>query len=244
MVMKKITHIEGLDAYEDHDLTQPQFNLDKVNVKFFLKSVEMPFLTEQAGRLITKNVVHINKNWELGKSEIERPVIDKVEFDEATQKWTIKKLAEDSDIRQYPEEWNAFYHGVHDNVIGTPLSILFKNDPARVAYFKSMHIESIESLARCSHNDGANLGLGGMDAIKQAKEYLARTEEFSKGIHVDSKLSEMEEANRALQAQIADLTSKLQSVLEQDLEERVARVATAKKPAAKKVAPKQEQVNG
>lgn len=221
--MKKITGIEGLDAYEDHDLT-PTVNLDKVNVKFVVEPVLQSFILETTGRKEYKNVVHVDAFWELGRSGFKVPIKDVVEFNKDTSKWVIKKLAEgrDSYIRLYPEEWNAFYHSTQgeDYIVGTPLDVIFKNDPAKVYSYRGMHVESVEALASLSSADISSLGLGGQEDVKKAKEYLERISETS-SIEYESRISEAEEKNLQLQEQIAELAARLEAVLTQDVESRL-----------------------
>lgn len=229
MALQKMTHIEGLEAFEDVQLlndTDPGAN----QAEFYLRGEEMPFLTAHpelipaeeghiAGNVYRKNFVCIKKTCNLGNSVVDRRIRDKVAFDKVSGKWRVLELNKSqSDIKRYSAEWNAFATNATEDSIGTPLSLLFKNDPARVLYYKSKFIHYIEQLSRCGESEIQQLGMGGREDVEKAKRFIARAEEAAPGLALASIVDAKDKEIAALQARMADLSDKLSQVLTQQIE--------------------------
>jgi len=211
MTLQRVTHIEGLDAhYEDKELlddTPPQ----GVICKFEVRSEEIP--AESTDSIVRKNFVYVTRTWEVGHSSYSRRIRDKVTFDTASGKWKILKLAEgnQSDIKRNTEEWNAFVRGATEDDLGTPIAMLFKNDPSRALFYKDKYIKTIERLAGVNHTDAGLLGFGVTDDVKKAQTYLARMSANVGAASTVSRLDDMQQENAVLRAQLEDLKSKLTS---------------------------------
>lgn len=219
-MLERVTHIEGLDVHEDHELfddTPP----GAVQVRFDVVSEEMPFETSQSGRTIRKNFVYIFKTWELGRSSFRRRIRDKVSFNEATGKWVIHKLGANgqSDIRTYPSEWNAFMRGTSQEDFGTPLSLLFKNDPSRVELYRSKHVKTVEQLSSLPESSIQELGMGAREEVAFATQYLEQTKKTGAAMALKAELDQQKQANDSLRSQVADLSAKLTELLNREVEE-------------------------
>jgi hypothetical protein len=227
MALQKMTSIEGLEAFEDVKLlndTDPGVN----QISFSVQSEEMPFLTANPdripleergdhidGQVYRKNFVYIQKIINLGNSIIFRRIVDEVKFNKATGKWQVLRLAlMMSDIKEYPEAWNAFATGASEDSLGTPLSLMFKNDPARVIYYKSKHIISVEQLSKCNDSDVQTLGLGVREDVAKAKRFVEITKEAAPGIALNAMLDSRDKEIAALKAQNEAMNEKLEMLLD------------------------------
>ena len=215
MSLEKVTHIEGLDnAYEMGDL-RDDTDPGAVLIKFYLESEEMPFLTEQTGEIVRKNFVWISKEWDLGKSRVQRRIRDRVEYDNTEKRWKVKVLsAGDSDIKRYSQEWNAFAKGTTDDVIGTPLMLLFKADPSRVEFYKSRHITTIQQLASLPQSSVDDLGMGAGDDVRKAKAYMAHMENEAPLTNLQARVQEKDQQIATLSDQVARLSDQMTNMLE------------------------------
>lgn len=214
-MLEKVTHIEGLDAYDDvevYDDTPPGVT----QVNFEVRSEEMPFLSAKEGKIVRNNFIWIRKVMDLGRSILERRIYDSVEFDEITQKWKIKKLAVMSDIRRYPESWNAFMRGASAESIGTPISLIFKNDPSRAEMYKTKGIHSIEQLASLTDSHIQELGMGIGSDREKAKNYMLRIEQQAPKLALDSLVEEKDRQIASLEAKLSDLTDKFTKFMERE----------------------------
>jgi hypothetical protein len=219
--MQKTTMIEGYTGYEHQEDLLDDTNPGSVIVKFLVKSEVMPALSASAGREVRKNFVHVEVVMELGRSSWCRRVRDTVEFDEQTNKWKVTKLAEGerSDIRRWPDAWNAFARNSSEDVTGTPLSLLFKNDPSRVEHYKTRQITTVERLASMNSTDIDNLGMGARGDHAKAVQYLTRVKMLAGANEANFEIEKIANENESLRNQVADLSSKLTQLLEAQLGE-------------------------
>jgi hypothetical protein len=207
MSLQKVSHIEGLDTFQDVDLHNDD-DPGAMKVHFEVRSIEIPAKTLEKGVIVRENWVYIVKNMEVGHSIFGRKIRDSVCFDEASNKWKVLRLAPEmhSDILRYPAEWNAFATGVLPNEVGTPLEVLFKHDPSRVLMYKDRHIETVERLAGVNATDASILGFGVSDDIAKAKAYLAKLNaQASNGVGLLSKLEDQEHEISVLRRTIAEM---------------------------------------
>lgn len=219
-MLEKVTHIEGLDVHEDHELfddTDPTV----VQTRFYVKSEEMPFLSEKEGRIVRKNLVYVRRTWDMGRSDYSRPINDLVEWDERTSKWVVKKLTPGmvssgpiSDIRRNPNEWNAFARGSGDQIVGVPLTLLFPNDPSLVEHYASKHIKSIEQLSALNETNLQDLGGFSREHVAKAKSYLDSVKENAEGVKVTAMIEQKDRQIAALEARLADMAEKFSELLD------------------------------
>lgn len=223
-MLQETPHIEGFEGtYEDSQMIN-DVPLGTVLIKFSVKSEEMPAKTFKEGHIVRENFVWIQKIMNLGNGILERRINDSVEYVDG--KWKVKKFAEGmqdettptSDIRRYSKEWNSFARGTSEIISGTPLEFLFKNDPSKVAAYKSFHIHTIEQLEACSDANLEQLGMGGRDDREKAGRYLEHIKETSKDVALNNKFEVLEAAISAKDKQIADLSAKLTEVLTSQIE--------------------------
>lgn len=215
MALEKITHIEGLDSsYENIELMNDA-PLGVTKVKFFLKSEDMPFLSEKEGRVIRKNFVWIEKIINLGNSIIQRRCKDIVEYNEENGRWVVRKLANgmESDIQLYSNEWNAFARGAASDIIGTPLEFLFKNDPSKVEGYKAKHVHTIEQLSQFSDTHIQDVGFGTRQDVEIAKYYMKKIQEQAPAIELNNRFEEKDSEIRALKSQLSEALTMMNRIM-------------------------------
>lgn len=238
--------IKGLSSFQDHDLsddTPP----DQCQVWFTVEKVFMPFRSQQEGKKVFENFVYLNWRNDLGRSVGRQRIRDKVIFNSETQKWEIQSLAPNgnSHVKQFPAEWNAFYDGVNGETIGTPLELLFPYDPSIVEQYGSVHIKTIEALARLTEGEAQLLGMGGLDNRRRAKDYIERQNAAVTGNQFNAYVSTLEKEKKALESRVCDLSGKLEELLARMNEKdepkaKAAKPAPRGKPFPKKAAPAPE----
>lgn len=186
-----------------------------------------------------KNVIFVKLTSDMGGTEQIHPIKDKYRFNPETEKYEIIKLYKHPVIKSYierfPLEWNAFMSGKASQVVGIPLSELFKYDPSRVDTYKMYHIETVEQLAAQGDAAAQKIGMGVSDDIKKAKAFLSRIKEMRPSLEINAKLEEKDRQLKSLQDQVADLTSKLTQVLQDKLNENEKTPSVKKKVPSKKI---------
>lgn len=74
---------------------------------------------------------------------------------------------------QFPQEWAAYKAGKEQEVVGTPLTFLFPNDPSLQYELESFKIRTVEQLANLSDTGVASIPRG-LTLVQSARDYLAR----------------------------------------------------------------------
>jgi len=210
-MLKEITHIEGLQHFEEVELVNDT-DPTAVVTRFFLKQEEMPFLTIQAGKTVRHNFIWIEKIVNLGNLIFQRRINDSVEYDKEANKWKINKLYSpqiDSDIIKHPNEWNAFARGNIDQVIGTPLTFLFKTDPAKVTEYKAKYVSTVEQLANLTDTNLEGIGLGGKADRDAAKIYLGKIDIEAPILELSARLEELERKLARKESEIINLRGQI-----------------------------------
>jgi len=222
--MQSITEgIENLDEYTGLDLdgvydTPP----DAIIVWFDVIKEYMPAKSREAGREVYENYVHRFYIKELGYSSGNRRIKDEVYFNPETNQWHVKKLAGagKSDILRFKNEWNKFVKGSNGIEDGTPIKLLFKNDPARADMFIKNHISTVERLAGLTEADCQRGGMGWLDDKKRAEVYLHKIKESAGSIQNLEYVKKLEETMAAKDKEIAELRAQFDLFLSQQIEAR------------------------
>lgn len=210
-------YIEGAEeAYDQATELPNDTNPADVRASFHVEAVYQPFLSEQQGKRITKNVIFIKEIINLGNLINYFPIYDEVKFEDG--KWKVVKFAVQSHIKRHPKEWNAFVKGTTEDVLGTPLSTLFRHDPSKVETYKFYHITTVEHLAACTqaHIDG--LGFGARADVEKAKAFLDRSREAMTGGDIAASLQEKDRQIAMLKAQHEDLVKKMTEYMTRERE--------------------------
>lgn len=215
MSLQEIKHIEGLEnEFEDIEAIN-DINPGATLVKFYVKSVDMPFLSKHAGHIVRDNRIYFHAIINLGNLIIDEPIKDNVYFNDGDGKWKVKMLAkgEESYIKKYPNEWNAFVRGSADTILGTPLSFLFKNDLAKCDAYKGKHIHTIEQLEACTDVHFQELGFGSRADQEKAHRYMENIRLQAPAVELNNRFEEKDIEIRNLKKQLGEITEKLTEVL-------------------------------
>jgi hypothetical protein len=222
MIDNADVRIEGLAPGADTVAMADDVYPGGTQTTFYVESVEQFDGT-------SKNVLYVVRSNHLGAFSAPRPVNDKVEYDPTETKWKIIELVKGellgpdgkrpiSDIKRNPKEWNAFMRGTSQTEIGTPLSVLFKHDPARVDHYKGKYIHTLEALAGITDGQLDSLPFGTRADRDAARAALAKIQKNAELVGINNMLESMSQKLEAKDKQIEDLTAKLTQLLEAQLE--------------------------
>jgi hypothetical protein len=105
-----------------------------------------------------------------------RPVfvqVDYVRIRQPGERDEILRPAHRGDQQRFARRWQAYQEGRQELPAGTPLSILFPNNPEVVENLKYDKIFVVEQLAALNDTAIGNIGLGGRQFVDKAKAFLA-----------------------------------------------------------------------
>lgn len=123
--------------------------------------------------------------------------------------------ATDEDAARFPRQWAAFRAGQAQEIIGTPLDLLFPESPAIVANLKSAAVRTVDQLAVLPDTALQSIGMGARQWQEKAKAYLAQAEK-GQGVNalsarLDSlalQIKEKDDRIGALEAALAEATER------------------------------------
>ena len=113
---------------------------------------------------------------EIKSRDAGRPVfvqMDYVRIRQPGERDEILRPAHRGDQQRFARRWQAYQEGRQDLPAGTPLSILFPNNPEVVENLKYDKIFVVETLATLNDTQIGNIGLGGRQFVDKAKAFLA-----------------------------------------------------------------------
>lgn len=111
----------------------------------------------------------------------------------------------DQDKFVYRKQWEAYESGRADDVTGTPLNVLFPNNPELVSHLQALRIMSVQQLAGLT-DTGLQQVQFGMELKNKARAYLDVAE---KGKEFHAQNTKIEEQ----QLQINELTAKINELV-------------------------------
>lgn len=165
-------------------------------VEFTLRAVPDEIASREMGRPISRSVDYIRIRQPGERDEIMRP-------------------AHDGDRKRFARHWEAYQAGRQESPDGTPLAILFPNNPEIVENLKYLKIFTAEQLAGLNDTQVQNVGMGARAWQQKAAEFLmladngkglealhAKVEQMSK------QMAALTEKNTALETALTEATEK------------------------------------
>lgn len=134
-------------------------------------------------------------------TEAGRPIFDDVIMVEVLtpgEKDAVRVLADDFHRARFARQWAAFEKGNEQSLSGTPLEMLFPNEPSTIMTLKGFHIFTIDQLASISDTAMTQLPMG-RALSDRAKNYLATA-------NGGATYHQMQQQITDLQAKLAALT--------------------------------------
>lgn len=170
----------------------------KVFAEFYTRAVVDGVASREAGRTIKKDVPYI-RIIQPGESRL----------------GTYDQPATDADAARFPRLWAAYKQGQQQTMNGSPLSLLFPDNPSIVDNLRQSGVFTVEQLADMQLGQLQGLGMGGQTFQDKAKAYLAAADK-GKDFHTLAKKVEMfvlqqradADKIRALEAALAEASTK------------------------------------
>lgn len=149
---------------------------------------------------------------EVASKDQNRPVhvtMDYVRIRQPGERDEINRPAHDGDRRRFERHWKAYQEGRQATPDGTPLSILFPNNPEIVENLKYDKIFVVEQLADLNDTQIGNIGLGGRQFVDKAKAFMKAANSGRGFAQLTAKMDQMEAARNADQERIKALEAAL-----------------------------------
>lgn len=115
--------------------------------------------------------------------------------------------ARELDKLRFAAQWKAYVENKDQVQSGTPLNLLFPDNPAVVATLNAMHVHTVQQLATISDNAIGNVQFG-HDLREKARAHVKSTERAVDADKLEAELTEQRNKTAALEAQVAELLQK------------------------------------
>lgn len=169
---------------------------DGLFVTFYKKAVRSEAESEKAGRPIFHDVDFV---------KIITPGDALNVFDQP---------ARPRDKERFARQWAAYQAGQEQSQDGTPLEMWPRMTPSKIAAYKASRVSTVEAVANIADSNGSHMPMDWMDDRLAARAYLQAAEDSA----VVQKLATDNAAKDAeierLKANLADLGSKVDSLME------------------------------
>jgi len=126
----------------------------------------------------------------------------------------IERKAREEDKARWPNQWRSFTQGRKHVSEGTPLELLFPDQPNIVATLNAVNIQTAQQLANLSGDAISRGGIGFQDWSTKAKKYLESAEKGVDFHKFEAEKAKWEQERASLQKQINDLGSQLQQIVQ------------------------------
>ncbi len=155
---------------------------------------------------------------EVASREMGRPIsrqMDYIRIRQPGERDEIFQPANDGHRRRFARHWAAYQEGRQEIPEGTPLSILFPNNPEIVENLKYLKILTAEQLAGLNDTQVQNVGMGARAWQQKAAEFLM-VADSGKGLEaLNAKMDQMAkqitaltDKNQALETALTEATEK------------------------------------
>lgn len=102
---------------------------------------------------------------------------------------------------KYPMQWNMFLQNKTQVPEGTPIDLLFPNDPAKADNLKAFGVHTIQQCAKLSAHALATIGMGAQEWMNMAVQYLDSASSGTAFLQLRAELAQKDQEIRLMRQQ-------------------------------------------
>lgn len=168
----------------------------QANVIFYQRPTKDEKASKEANRPIFVNVDHI---------VIQHP-------GETSTK--IDRPASNEDKHRYRDNWSRYLANKEQVPEGTPIDLLFVNNPAMAENLKAYGVWTVEQCANMSASAITNIGIGGQDFANKAKAFLESASQGANFLKLERDLKDRDTQIRLLQTNYDNLKAQFTALMQ------------------------------
>lgn len=185
-----------------------------LGVRFYVKAVEHPRKSKEAGRPIFTNVEYVHIRFPAdNKRELHAPAHEMHYVSHAHRQMTYAE--------RFPDVYRAFRDDEADLVHGTPLSELPALTEAQRAEYRAQKIQTVEQLANLPDPAIKRLGMGARVAVDAAQAYLKKADGLGEIARLKAEIDALK-ARMAQPAKAKDIADEFEGMTDDDLRNMLA----------------------
>lgn len=124
----------------------------------------------------------------------------------------IERPATGEDRQRFPRQWHQFSQQKSQVPSGTPVDLLYPEQPSIPAMLRAGAIHTVEQLAVLSANAIDNLGMGAQRYVNDAKKFLDSSSKGVGSVQFRKTIEDLESKNRVLMQQVEQLKTTVQGM--------------------------------
>lgn len=166
-------------------------------VFFYTKSVHSPAKSREAGTPQYQNETWVRMHPPGERLNIvDRPVLENDKF-------------------RFPIQWSRFLQQQEQRPDGTPIDLLFPNNPAVADNLKTYGIYTVQQLANLSADAIQNVGMGAQEYVNMANRYIENGKDGTGLLAVQEQLKKSQQNERIQEQRITELQSTVNALMQQ-----------------------------
>lgn len=169
---------------------------DSMNVLFYLRPVKNEVASKEQNRPIHTNIDFIRMQVPGESSTV------------------IDRPAREDDKQRFPDKWNRYIHDKTQVPEGTPIELLYVNNPAMGENMKAFGVFTVEQCANLSAHAMTSIGMGAQEAQTKARAYLESATKGSNFLKLERDFKELAQSNRMLQQNFDSLQAQHRALIE------------------------------
>lgn len=124
----------------------------------------------------------------------------------------IDRPVQEIDKQKYPMQWNMFLQNRTQIPEGTPIDLLFPNNPAVADNLRAFGVHTVQQCAKLSAHAMQTIGMGAQEWQNMAKQYLDSASSGTAFLAMRAELEKKDAELRLMKNQYAKLQSQLDDV--------------------------------
>lgn len=125
----------------------------------------------------------------------------------------IDRPVQDNDKIRFPHQWNSFLQNKTQVPEGTPIDLLFPNNPAVADNLKAFGVHTIQQCANLSANALETVGMGATEWKNMAVQYLQSASDGTAFLKLRAELDEERRAYKVLARQFEQLKAQYDQIM-------------------------------
>lgn len=106
---------------------------------------------------------------------------------------------------RFPKQWEAYQNGQEHIPDGTPLAVLYPNQPETVENLRFLKIYTVEQLAGLQEAAIGRIGLGGRDHVTRAQKFMQAATGYQAANRMNKEMTDLKDENDLLKQRLEAL---------------------------------------
>lgn len=164
-------------------------------VMFYTKAIHNPAKSKEAGRQVFEDQVYVRIH----------PPGERLNI--------VDRPADESHAQRFPQQWHAFLQNHSQTPDGTPVDMLYPEQPSIGAMLKANGIHTVEQLAELSAHAIDTIGMGAQRYVNAAVTYLKAAKKGVDATEFRNAIEERDQKIKILGQQVEDLKGQIDQII-------------------------------